>query len=99
MSSRNGYLNAEEKQNAAVLYQQLCRVKKLIVQGRRDFEQLAEDAERHMAEYGLEYEYFNIADQDTLKPASKDTQRLVILTAARMGSTRLIDNIDFEIDS
>ncbi|MDX1692597.1 MAG: pantoate--beta-alanine ligase [Ketobacteraceae bacterium] len=97
MSSRNGYLSDEEKENAAVLYQQLKRVKDLVVRGRRDYEQLAEDAERHMAEYGLQYEYFNIADQDTLKPATPDTRKFVILTAAKMGSTRLIDNIDFEV--
>lgn len=98
MSSRNGYLSNEEKENAAALYQQLCRVKELVIGGRRDFDQLAEDAERHMAEYGLQYEYFNIADQETLKPATPDTQRFVILTAARMGTTRLIDNIDFQLD-
>lgn len=99
MSSRNGYLSDEEKARAAVLYQQLCKVRDQIKGGRRDFEQLAEDAERHLADDGLLFEYFNIADQDTLKLAYNTTQRFVILTAVKMGSTRLIDNIDFEIDA
>lgn len=97
MSSRNGFLSDEEKNNASVLYQQLCHVKEQIEQGRRDFDQLAEDAERHMADAGLLYEYFNVADQDTLKMADNTTTRFVVLTAAKMGNTRLIDNIDFEI--
>ena len=97
MSSRNGYLSDAEKERAAILYQQLCRIKQLIQSGRRDFEQLAEDAERHLADDGLMFEYFNIADQDTLKLADNNTQRFVILTAVKMGSARLIDNIDFDI--
>lgn len=97
MSSRNGYLSAEEKDHAAVLYKQLCSVKHLVEQGRKDFSQLAEDAERNLADDGLLYEYFNIADQDTLQLADNSTKKFVILTAAKLGSTRLIDNIDFEI--
>lgn len=97
MSSRNGYLSEEEKQQAAALYQQLCNVKRLIIQGRKDFEQLAEDAERNLADNGIIYEYFNIADQDTLNMADNNTKRFVILTAGKLGNTRLIDNIDFEI--
>ncbi|PIE41882.1 MAG: pantoate--beta-alanine ligase [Gammaproteobacteria bacterium] len=97
MSSRNGYLSAEQKDHAAVLYQQLCKVKHLVEQGRKDFSQLAEDAERNLADQGLIYEYFNIADQDTLQLADSSTTRFVILTAAKLDSTRLIDNIDFEI--
>ncbi len=98
MSSRNGYLSDDEKDHAAILYKQLRHTKKLVLQGRRDYEQLAEDAERHLADDGMAYEYFNIADQDTLKPADNNTRRFVILTAVKMGSTRLIDNIDFELD-
>ncbi|MCG8315005.1 MAG: pantoate--beta-alanine ligase [Pseudomonadales bacterium] len=97
MSSRNGYLSTQEKEEAAALYKQLKQVKNLIQQGRKDFDQLARDAERNLADDGLIYEYFNIADQDSLKLANNQTQRFVILTAVKMGSTRLIDNIDFEI--
>lgn len=97
MSSRNGYLSEEQKAHAAILYNELCAVKKRITQGRKDFAQLAEDAERHLADADFECEYFNIADQTTLKLAKADTKQFVILTAAKLGNTRLIDNIDFEI--
>lgn len=97
MSSRNGFLTAEEKEQASVLYKQLRTVKHSVEEGRRDFSQLTEDAERHLADDGLMFEYFNIADQDTLQLADNETTKFVILTAAKLGSTRLIDNIDFEV--
>ncbi|MCG8667819.1 MAG: pantoate--beta-alanine ligase [Pseudomonadales bacterium] len=96
-SSRNGYLSEQDKQDAAVIYKQLNQVMADIKEGNKDFEQLVKQAEAQLTEKGLQPEYFNIADQDTLKPADDNTKKLVILAAAKLGTTRLIDNIDFEI--
>lgn len=95
MSSRNGYLSAEEKQKAATIYQTLCRTRDAIRSGEKNFSALEQSADAVLAQAGFQPEYFTVCRADTLEPAGADDKNLVILVAAKMGKTRLIDNIDF----
>lgn len=97
MSSRNGFLTADEKQRAATLYQCLCKAKDDIMQGNTDFESIRLQAIETLQQSGFDPDYFNICRDDNLKPATPEDENLVILAAARMGKARLIDNIDFSL--
>ncbi len=99
MSSRNGYLSDDEKQKASFLYQLLCQTKEKITQGERDFPKLQSDAHAALDSLGFKPDYFEIFNSQTLQKAtSRDTQ-IVILLAAFMGNTRLIDNLCFELEA
>lgn len=95
MSSRNGYLTAEQKQTAAVLYRTLCRTRESILTGRRDYPALATEAAREIDAAGLVTDYFEIRDGYGLTPAGPGHDYLVVAVAAKLGSTRLIDNVSF----
>lgn len=95
-SSRNGYLSDNDKQTAAVIYSQLQQAVQRIKAGEGEFNVIEAEAKKNLLEAGLEPEYFSIRRCKDLTPAQaedpKDT--LVILVAAKMGSTRLIDNLE-----
>lgn len=97
MSSRNGYLTADEKERGAALYRNLCATRDAIQSGNTDFAALSTNANAQLADAGFQPEYFTVCRADTLEPAQAGDKSLVILAAARMGKARLIDNIDFEI--
>lgn len=92
MSSRNIHLTADDRQHSLVLSKTLYWAKKNF-----DINNipalLDEAAARINAEYGLSLEYFEFADGETLQPADKSSKSIVALVAARVGKTRLIDNI------
>jgi len=95
MSSRNGYLSADEKANAAKLYQALCAARGAVLSGGADFTDIERQAQSFLSGAGFKTEYFSICrslDLATATPADRD---FVILAAARLGKTRLIDNICF----
>ncbi len=92
-SSRNGYLNAEERRIAPVLQQTLGSIAQKIREGRRDFVTLTTEAQEQLSRNQLKNDYFNIVDSRSLKLANEHTQSIIILAAAFLGSTRLIDNI------
>ena len=94
MSSRNGYLSASERAEAPRLHQVLQHVKARLGDGERDFEGLGGEALRGLAAAGWKPDYVEVRRQDDLgTPGPADT-RLVVLGAARLGSTRLIDNVE-----
>jgi pantoate--beta-alanine ligase len=95
MSSRNGYLTVDEKERGALIYRLLQDTRDSILAGHTDFAALQSNALSRLADAGFEPDYFNIARQDTLAPASADDKSLVMLVAARLGKARLIDNLDF----
>jgi len=92
-SSRNGYLNAEERSIAPKLRQILNSTAQKIREGQRDFTSLTAEAQEQLEKNQFKNDYFNIVDTETLKPASEKTLSIIILAAAFMGATRLIDNI------
>ncbi len=93
MSSRNGYLTTEQRQTAAVIYQSLLQAKEDILVGNKDFAQLASSAKLKLTTAGLRTDYFTVCNAETLEPADSNDKELVILVAAYVGNTRLIDNV------
>jgi pantoate--beta-alanine ligase len=95
MSSRNGYLGASERSMAALLQGELTAIVAAVEAGERDFEALCLSASRHLRMAGWRVDYVALRDAATLQAPTLDSTRLVVLGAAWLGSTRLIDNIDF----
>jgi pantoate--beta-alanine ligase len=93
MSSRNQYLTEDQQPIATKLQQQLSRVAEEIRKGNKSFSALTKEATDFLNQSGFEVDYFDICHQQTLKPAN-DKEPLVILAAAKLGRTRLIDNIE-----
>ena len=97
MSSRNGYLSTEERQTAPVLFNTLKHCAQQLKNGNKDFTTLESEAKSALEDAGLKPDYFSIAQRDTLKAATLEDTRFVILAAAFLGSVRLIDNIQVEV--
>lgn len=97
MSSRNGYLSEQQKQQAAGLYQVLLQLQQQISQGQRNYRELENSANKTLAELGFEPDYCHICQRDSLLPATAEDTELAILAAAKLNNTRLIDNIAFEL--
>jgi pantoate--beta-alanine ligase len=95
MSSRNGYLGASERIQAALLQRELAAIVSAIQAGERDFDALCVTASRHLKMAGWRVDYVALRDAATLQAPTPDSARLVVLGAAWLGSTRLIDNLDF----
>lgn len=93
MSSRNQYLSAEHRPMAAGLYQTLQQIAGRISAGEKNFLQLQTEGLAELAQKGFRTEYLNIVRADTLEVASERDGDIVVLVAARLGQTRLIDNI------
>ncbi len=93
MSSRNSYLNEEERARAPKLFETLALVGEELQNGRRNFEQLETEALERLRGAGFDVDYFAIRRAQNLETPDRDCDELVILAAARLGSARLIDNI------
>ncbi len=93
MSSRNGYLSESEKQIAPELYAAMCALGESLKQGEQGFTELAQKTARRLNETGFATDYVKIVNAKTLKPATHGDTALVILIAAYLGTTRLIDNL------
>jgi pantoate--beta-alanine ligase len=92
MSSRNIHLSPHDRQHALILSKTLNWVKDNF--DGSNISKLKREAELMIsAEPGVEPEYFEIADGDTLHPANQNTKKIVALVAAKVGKTRLIDNV------
>lgn len=96
LSSRNGFLSADERQLAPQIYKTLSSLRTAIEGGQRDYAMLAAAANAHLEKCGFVPDYLEIRRQD-LDPAGPEDKALVILVAAKLGSTRLIDNLAFEL--
>lgn len=95
MSSRNSYLTAEEKTVAAKLYQSLCIARDAVLAGAQSYPEIERRALLFLRESGFQPDYFSVCRASDLKEASADDVELVLLAAARLGKTRLIDNVCF----
>jgi len=96
MSSRNGYLNDTQKQQAAAIYQTLKTLASRIKAGERDYSALEQEAAEQLDNQGFVTDYIKIQTTE-LAPPTPQSSHLVILIAAYLGSTRLIDNIQLTI--
>jgi pantoate--beta-alanine ligase len=94
MSSRNVYLDGEQRRTAACLYRALRAGEELVRTGVREPETVRQKMRAVMlAEQGVQVDYAEVADPDTLAPLGAMQERIVLLVAARVGATRLIDNL------
>jgi pantoate--beta-alanine ligase len=92
-SSRNGYLSLEQRRIAPILNQTLTSCREAIACGFDNFLQLESHARMKLLQAGFNPDYFAIRDARTLRAVTEDTEEIAILAAARLGSTRLIDNV------
>jgi len=92
MSSRNRYLSEQDRRVAPHIFAELERARQAIESGARDFEALEQAGFAALQRSGFRPDYFSIRDAATLGPATAGTE-LVVLTAARIGRARLIDNV------
>jgi pantoate--beta-alanine ligase len=100
MSSRNAYLDSQQRQQALVLHGSLMRVKRLADQGERTAARLIATArEEFAAEVAVRLDYFEIVNPDSLEPVDDVSHGALVAVAAFVGVTRLIDNILLESPS
>ncbi len=92
-SSRNQYLNAEERATAPLLHEVLLAVGDKLQSGARNFEDLEMASAKQLSDAGFEVDYFAIRRAQNLEIPDRDCDELVMLVAARLGSARLIDNM------
>ncbi|AWB67039.1 pantoate--beta-alanine ligase [Saccharobesus litoralis] len=97
MSSRNGYLSDEEKQQATALYKSLKYARDYIKQGHRDFRHIKQAMQTNIEQSQMRLDYVEFRDANTLLEANHNTTSFVVLVAAYLSSARLIDNIYFDI--
>jgi len=94
MSSRNAYLNPQQRQAATVLYQALSLAQKLWSQGEKDAQRLRQEMIALIQKQPLAtIDYVSIADAETLDELDTVRPPALVSLAVRIGSTRLIDNI------
>ncbi len=94
MSSRNSFLSVDQKNTAAQLQQELNAIKLQIQHGSTDFNALILAATERLQASGWLVDYISVRSALSLAPATTQDQSLVILAAAKLGNTRLIDNVD-----
>jgi pantoate--beta-alanine ligase len=94
MSSRNVYLDGEQRKQALTLYRSLMRVKQMVDRGERNVTALAAAGREEFAqENSVRLDYFEIVDTDMLDPVKDLSRGALVAVAAFIGTTRLIDNI------
>lgn len=98
LSSRNRFLSAAERAEAPKLAEQLQRVREAVLSGNRDIAALERNAMNALAERGWKPDYISVRKRSNLLPpgeADVDANAaLVVVAAAKIGSTRLIDNLE-----
>ncbi len=96
LSSRNAYLDAGQRREAVALSGELRQLAAAAQGGRRDWAELEAAALRQLAERGWKPDYVAVRRRSDLDLPTDGDSALVVLAAARLGSTRLIDNLEFE---
>lgn len=99
MSSRNGYLSATERGQAPQLQRALAAIVAAIDAGERDFYSLAAAARHTLEAADWRVDYIEVRDAATLQPPTGSSSRMVVLGAAWLGQTRLIDNLETGLDA
>ncbi|CRZ20773.1 pantoate--beta-alanine ligase [Kingella kingae] len=97
LSSRNQYLSADERVETPRLYQQLTWIADEIRAGNQAYSELENAAKDVLISHGWQVDYVEIRSASSLHIARLGDKKLVVLAAARLGSTRLIDNLEIEL--
>ncbi len=98
LSSRNGYLSRQQRRSAPVLHRVLQECREAIACGYDSYEELEQHAMTTLRDAHFQPDYFSICDARTLRPVTIDTEEIVILAAAKLGDTRLIDNVTLNVN-
>ncbi|MBN3469840.1 pantoate--beta-alanine ligase [Pseudomonas savastanoi pv. phaseolicola] len=93
LSSRNGYLNEAQRAAAPALYQAIRQTADAISAGEQDFDALLTSKKQQLEAAGFRVDYLEIRDATSLRPTTAENRDVVILAAAFLGKTRLIDNL------
>ena len=93
MSSRNLYLTTKERDIAPSLYKTLLGISETLLDGDIDFNALTLKAIKNLSELGFKVDYLTIRNEFNLNLPSDRDKNLVVMGAAYLGKTRLIDNI------
>ncbi|WP_263264439.1 pantoate--beta-alanine ligase [Pseudomonas sp. RIT-PI-S] len=99
LSSRNGYLSQAERAIAPAIYRSLQAIAAALGKGERNFQALMTEHRKRIVDSGMRLDYLEIRHADTLRAATAQDRELVILAAAYLGSTRLIDNLQVHLDA
>jgi pantoate--beta-alanine ligase len=94
LSSRNAYLSATERAEAPSLQRLLATVSQKVRGGTRDFPALEQSAMDELRSRGWAPDYVAVRRQEDLQPPAAGDRALVVLAAAKLGATRLIDNLE-----
>jgi pantoate--beta-alanine ligase len=99
LSSRNQYLDADQRRQAPVLYKALEEVQKCVLEGEREAAKLLQQLRARLESTpGARLDYAAVVDADSLKPVTKLEKRVLVAVAVYFGSTRLIDNVVLDIN-
>ena len=97
LSSRNAFLSDAERTEAPRLYGVLKKVRDELGSGARDFQRLDQQAMAELSRSGWQPDYVAVRRQADLRPPTERDRNLVVLAAARLGRTRLIDNLEINL--
>ena len=97
LSSRNAYLSPAERSEAPRLYRLLRKARAEIAAGARDFQPIELDVMAALAHHGWKPDYIAVRRQSDLQVPLESDRKLVVLAAARLGRTRLIDNVEVNL--
>ena len=97
LSSRNQYLSEAERKQAPQLYRELQAVARAVENGNRDYAALEQQAAANLKQAGWQVDYVEIRHAGNLQVAHVGDSELVVLAAARLGNTRLIDNVEIHL--
>ncbi|TIC83674.1 pantoate--beta-alanine ligase [Crenobacter intestini] len=96
LSSRNGYLSDAERAEAPRLYRNLSLIREALAGGDSDYAALEARAKDDLTAHGWRVDYVEVRHAHSLEVAHAGEKHLVVLAAARLGRTRLIDNIEVD---
>ncbi len=97
LSSRNGYLSPAQRTEAPRLNKALSLVVDALKSGNKDFASVEVQTTQYLTQMGWIVDYIKICNAKTLMSAHFEDKTLIVLGAAKLGSTRLIDNIEFSL--
>ena len=97
LSSRNTYLSASERQSAPQLFETLCALRDRVLRHGSLTKEAEEAAMESLQSHGFRPDYVSVRRQSDLAVPQPEDRRLVVLAAAWLGRTRLIDNVEFEL--
>ncbi|HUH38774.1 MAG TPA: pantoate--beta-alanine ligase, partial [Spongiibacteraceae bacterium] len=98
LSSRNGYLNRAEREIAPELHRALQECREAIACGFDSYRELEHHAVERLKGAGFRPDYVAVCDARTLREPTLNTEQVVILAAAYLGRTRLIDNVTLNLN-